>query len=258
MLNPIPECRIDNFILIKYSKESLDAPKHIKKVNMRQWNKNQQFMFDTMVEQLNFFYPLAKIHVLTNEKHEDFNNLIWHYHPELESNHNSKLLLYGLLDEPAMYIDNDILINKPFKKKHLATESPFNLYRLSTARPLQSLARKKLDVKSDKQYNCGMIWIPRPSRQIVAEMQEIKKKYFNDRKVIEGNSAWFNNDEHPVSYFIARYGMKMKLFKDVNVFRSQCEYENIFKVQSIHYTGVRSKNKFMKEYKEICKARIFS
>ncbi len=213
-------------------------------------------MFRTMLEQLHFFYPKANIHILTNEKHKDSGKLIYHYRPDLEDNHNAKLNLYGLIDRPAMYLDTDILIVKHFNRKHLKTTAPFNIYQVShTNRDLQSLTAQPLEFKVRQQYNCGMIWIARPSEQIVKELKDIKKQYFNNRRKIENAGAWFNNDEHPVSYFIKKYNLRMRLFSRVNAFRYTMRCPDIFGMQSIHYTGVNNKEMFVKEYKELCKTR---
>ena len=247
--------KIENFILIKYTKKSLDAPDHVKDApKLTDWNDYQELMFRTMLEQLNYFYPTSTIHIITNEKHKNTSKLIWHYQENLEANHNTKLSIYGLLDTPAMYIDSDILMVRPFQKQHLSSTAPFNLYQYSNSRSLQSLCSKKLEFDSDKQYNCGMVWISRPNKQIVTELWEIKNNYFNNRGLIESQRAWYNNDEHPVSYFVSKYNLHMKMFDEVNAFRTSCK--NILKQQSIHYTGVHNKEKFVKEYKEICKARV--
>lgn len=235
----------------------MEAPKHVyTTLSLTNWNAHQETMFKTMLEQLNFFYPKSIIHVLTNEDHKDTDNIVWHCKPELADNHSIKLNLYGLLNEPAMYLDTDILLVKPFSKKHVETVSPFNIYQVShTNRDLQSLTKKTLEHKVNQQYNCGMIWIARPSKHIVEELKDIKFKYFNDRNKIESAGAWFNNDEHPVSYFIKKYNFKMNLFPQVNSFRYAMHRSNIFDMQSIHYTGVNNKSMFLKEYKEICKSR---
>jgi hypothetical protein len=248
---------ITNFILIKYTKKSLDAPDHIKYVpKIGDWNDCQETMFRIMIEQLNYFYPKSTIHIITNEKNKNTNRLIWHYNPNLETNHNTKLMIYGLLDAPAMYIDTDILIVRPFKAQHLSTSSPFNLYQYSNQRNLQNLCRKKLELTSDKQYNCGLVWIPRPSKQIVAELWNIKNSYFNDRELIEQQHAFYNNDEHPISYFVAKYNLHMKMFKIVNAFRYKYREEELPNMQSIHYTGIKNKALFTKEYKSFCKMRV--
>jgi hypothetical protein len=258
MLNPVfAKKSIDNFILIKYIKNSMDAPRHVyAELSLSKWNNHQEMMFRTMLEQLHFFYPKANIHVLTNKKQDDTGKIIWHYKPEMEDNHSAKLNLYGLIDQPAMYLDTDILLVKHFNKKHLKTSSPFNIYQVShTNRDLQSLTAQPLEFKVKQQFNCGMIWIARPSSQIVRELHEIKKQYFNNRRKIEDAGAWFNNDEHPVSYFIKKYNLKMKLFPQVNAFRYTMRSPDIFGMQSIHYTGVNNKAMFVKEYKELCKTR---
>lgn len=258
MLQPVISTNIDNFILIKYTKHHWDIP-HIK-VNLESWNSHHEMMFRTMLDQLHFFYPNSTIHVLTNEKHKDEKRLVWHYRPDIEENHTTKLHLYGLLSCPAMYIDSDILLVRPFQKKHLITKHPFNLFQVSRHGSLQRLTRRYIESDPGCQYNCGLIWIPQPNSLIVEEMRDLKEKHFNDKKWIEYNRAVFNNDEHPVSCFVAKYEMKMNLSKEVNTFRSKLDYANIFDMQSIHYTGVRNKKRFVVEYRELCKARarIFS
>jgi len=212
-------------------------------------------MFNTMLDQLSFLYPQANIHVLTNENEKNFGKIVWHFRPNLEENHGAKLELYGLIDKPAMYIDNDILLIQPFRKRHLKTKHPFNVFQASY-KPLQIYTRRTMPFAPKRQYNCGLIWIARPSRLIVEELLNIKEQYFGDREWIESNKAWFNNDEHPVSYFVAKYEMTMRLFKTVNVFRREIKYKDIFNVQSIHYTGLKYKEVFVKEYKELCQARV--
>lgn len=154
-----------------------------------------------------------------------------------------------------MYIDSDILLVRHFDKQHLRTKHPFNLYQASY-KHLQRYARRQMPFKTNKQYNCGLIWIAKPSRLIVDELLRIKKEYFSDKEWIELNFGWFNNDEHPVSYFVAKYEMKMRMYKSVNVFRNRLEYKDIFRMQSIHYTGIKRKEQFIQEYREVCQARV--
>jgi hypothetical protein len=249
---------IDNFLLVKYSKKNLnDIPSYVEhstKVDL--WNSTQDTMFSTMVSQLNFFYPKATVHVLTNERHKNLKKLIFHYRPELEPNHTAKFELYSLIDAPAMYLDTDIILVRNFARRHLTTSGPFNLFQLSSTRNLQTLCRKPLPAVADRQYNCGMIWIPRPSIAITEELKALKAEFFDEKDWIESNKAWFNNDEHPTSLLIAKYGLPIKQYNEVNSFRSKCKYTDIFNMQSIHYTGVRNKKLFVKEYKELCKARV--
>src|SRR5688572_6130822 len=89
--------KIDNFLLIKYSKKNLnDIPSHVGvSPKVDDWNNWQEKMFRTMLDQLNFFYPKATVHVLTNEKHNDQKRLVWHYRPDLEPNHTAKFELYS-------------------------------------------------------------------------------------------------------------------------------------------------------------------
>ncbi len=249
---------IDNFLLIKYGKKNLnDIPSHVGvSPKVDDWNEWQEKMFRTMLSQLNFFYPKATVHVLTNEKHKDLKKLVWHYRPDLEPNHTAKFELYSLIDAPAMYLDTDIIIVRNFNKRQLTTKSPFNLYQLSSTRNLQTLCRKPLPAEAKQQFNCGMIWIPRPNIAITQELRSLKEEFFDEKDWIEANRAWFNNDEHPTSLLIAKYSLTMNQFREVNSFRSKCKYDDIFQMQSIHYTGVRNKKLFVKEYRELCKARV--
>jgi hypothetical protein len=253
VLNPLPEDHITNFILIKYRKTVSDVPSHVGIApSLTEWNDRQEQLFRTMLEQLRILYPKATVHVLTNERNRDTKRIVWHYKPHLAENHSAKLHLYGLLQSPAMYLDTDIILVRPFDKKHILTKYPFNLYQLShIGRDLQRLTSHKLEYQIDNQFNCGIIWIARPSKLIVEEMKIIKKSYFNDKQKVEGAGAWFNNDEHPVSYFIAKYDLKMKLFDEVNTFRRNINKRDIFSKQSIHYTGLRKKDLFDEEYKEL-------
>ena len=249
--------KIDNFLLIKYDKKNLnDIPSHVDygtKVDV--WNSYQEKMFETMLNQLNFFYPHSTIHVLTNENHKNLKKIKFHYRPDLEPNHTAKFELYSLIDTAAMYLDTDIILVKNFTRKHLTCSGPFNLFQLSSTRNLQTLCRKPLPAVADRQYNCGMIWIPRPSIAITEELKSLKAEFFDEKNWIEENKAWFNNDEHPTSLLIAKYGIPIVQHKDVNSFRSKCKYNDIFKMQSIHYTGIKNKKLFVKEYKELCKNR---
>lgn len=89
MLNTGVVNEIQNFILVKYTKHQWDSPLHVEQPNLNEWNAYHNMMFNTMLDQLHFFYPHANIHVLTNEKEKDFGKVVWHYRPSLEENHST-------------------------------------------------------------------------------------------------------------------------------------------------------------------------
>jgi len=244
--------KIENFILIKYRKNTFDAPEsvHHKLPTLDKWNELQDTIFEIMLSHLRTLYPDSNVHIITNEKGKDLHKVVYHQ-DNVEPNWGTKLLVYGLLDVPAMYLDTDILLLKPFEEEHLITSAPFNLYEMTSPRNLQMLSKKKLEVECKGQFNCGMIWIPKPSMAIVEEMKRIKQEYFNNKKWIENRKLWFHNDEYTATYFVRKYGLKMKRFLGVNVFRSRCKFEEIPTFQSVHYASIDGKQLFLEEYKKL-------
>lgn len=178
---------IKNFILTRYTRDNFDnAPlsekNKIEKLNMNDWDHVQELLFKQQIKQLKKIYPNCSIHVITNNPEiKSYKNINVHL-IECNSNHLCKLFAYGLLKEPSMYIDNDIIINKKFEEKHLPFENPFNFYMKSMPYNVQDLSPKKLPVLMDHHYNGGIIWIPKPSSEIRDEIIELHKKYFSDRQ----------------------------------------------------------------------------
>lgn len=253
MLHSVSCPKIENFILIKYRKDNYDAPSSVKHKlpSLDKWNELQDIIFETAISRLHLFYPDSTIHIITNETNKKNSDKIIFHQDDVPTNWSTKLLVYGLLDVPAMYLDTDILLLKPFEEKHLRTAAPFNLYEMTSLRNLQMLSKKKLEFTCKGQFNCGMIWISRPSKAIVEELQRIKKEYFNNKDLIESKKLWFHNDEYTVTYFVKKYNMKMKFFPGVNVFRDRCQFEDISSFQSVHYASIDGKKLFLKEYKKI-------
>jgi|SaaInlV_100m_DNA_2_1039680.scaffolds.fasta_scaffold00526_7 hypothetical protein len=234
---------IDNFILIRYKREVFDnMPKHVKdnfsSMCMDEWDKVQELLFQQQIEQIKNMYPLATIHLITNDKNRKDDRLQIHCFSDMESNHVSKLKVFGLLSESAMYVDNDIIFFKPFGKLHLETDHEFNLYQKSRKYDVQSLAKEKLPVPIDCHYNAGIIWVKKPSKELYERLCEIHERYFSDRELIMSQNRWADSDELPISVYISENKMKMKTFTDVSVQRASISKLDVVKKQSVHYTGI--------------------
>lgn len=204
-------------------------------------------MLYRMIDQIKSFYPDARIHLMTNTA-DPIDGVILHYF-DFESNHSSKFYLYGLLDVPAMYLDVDIVLLKPFKADHLVTESPFNLYCVSFFNDLQKMSRKPLPVKTNKVLNAGIIWIPRPSKQITQELIDIHTEYFSDVNYMLNQGNWPCVDEYALAVYIEKHSLKMNMSSEVN--RSRHSLRDLVEAkqcQTVHYPGISAKRLYEKEY----------
>lgn len=209
---------IDDFILIKYKSKTNPAL--------------QEKLFWLMTRQLRIFYPQAKINVLTDEVGAD-PRLIYHVNP-IENNHMSKLQLFGLLDRPAMYLDCDLLIVRPFQTDELPLSLPFHVYRTVTQPNWKILPQFDYP-----HHNNGVIWIPRPSQKLTKELIDLKEKHFADKKL------YLNNDEFVTNRYIHDMGWKMNLGTSVNIFRVWLQNKlDIDNCQSVHYVLAKESLEF--------------
>lgn len=247
--------QIINFILIRYKRKKWDnMPPLIKEkyscMNMEEWDNVQEDLYQQQIKQLNKIYHGCTIHVLTNDALRIDQNVIIHCFPELESNHVSKLKVYGLIDEPAMYLDNDIIINRRWNDDQLPMQNPINLYIQSKNYDIQALASKSLPIKITYHYNAGVIWIPKPSKQLSDTLFSIHEEYFSDKENIMSQGKWADSDELPVALYAAQNKITMKLDDTISVDRQILNEYNFKYQQSVHYTGVDIKVKklCLKEY----------
>lgn len=244
---------INNFILTRYTRDTFDnAPlseKHnVESLNMADWDNVQEILFKQQIKQLNKFYPNCNIHVITNNSNLKSNNNFTAHLVDWKSSHLCKLFAYGLLKEPAMYMDNDILMNRKFEEKHLPIDNPFNFYMKSLIYDVQKLSSEKLPVEMDHHFNGGIIWIPNPSVEMRDEMINLHQKYFSDRQKIMDCGRWADSDELPATLYAIKNKMKMKLSDEVSVQRKTVDL--IRQYQTIHYTGldIETKRLCVKEY----------
>lgn len=212
---------IEHFILVRYEKKELNvADKLCPQLSPRRF-EIQKYLYAGCLRQIKEFYPNATIHVLTNEIGSR-SDVTYHVINDLPTCNLSKLYIYGLIDKPAMFLDCDVEICKPFEEQHLPADVPFNVYK----------TYKDKKINNYKHYNTGVVWIPNPSNKIVQELIEINNKHFSDP------TLWLYNDEYPVSYYIFIKQLTMREHKEVNSLIAQ---EDATNAQTIHYSFQKEK-----------------
>lgn len=241
------------FILIKYKKKSVLGSKNrsFSNIDFRSYMNSQDPLFEIMEKQICHFYPNADIHVLTNDKTcKDKSNITFHF-KNFQPNHTCKFFLFGLLKEPAIYLDCDIVLFSKFTDEHLSTKEKFNLFSISRRMNLQNLSQRSLPAFTNTIYNAGLIFIKQPTCDIVDNLIDLHKNFFDDKEYITSKNECPNNDEYALSLFIKMNKMQMNLCSDVNVLRHSINTidENINdSIQSLHYTGIKAKKQLSEEY----------
>tara|TARA_Y100000034_G_C6897865_1_gene414422 strand:- start:2171 stop:2956 length:786 start_codon:yes stop_codon:yes gene_type:complete len=235
-----------NFILIYYEREKLTD---FEVVNHRRYNKDKPKDFRLNIHRqmvtlsesrIHELYPKAEIHLITDKKY-DFPGITEHVFEDMDREHTSKLLIYGLLDEPAMYLDSDVILVRPFDKEHLTDCAPINPYSLNH-RGTFNWNKKKLPY-----YSASVIYIPEPSKQMQEDIIKVHTDEFLYVKGSKGAGSdkphplTSTNDEFSMSLFIHQNEWKPTLSKDVNVGRIRVNREGgfprILTCQSVHYSG---------------------
>jgi hypothetical protein len=245
--------QVNNFLLLKYQRSDLKSPTPLSEKDKSVYLNCQDVLFRRTIEQIQFFHPKAHIHVLTNENMQSTASVSYYVYEEKWDNLLCKFKLYGLLNEPAMFIDLDIIFNRPIYP--VECNSPICFFNTSWGAPLQDFSNKKLPCKQDVIYNSGVVWIPTPSSHITDELMELHEEYFSDEKAIYAKNLWPNNDEHALSLFVGIHNYDMPLNNTINVSRNKLEKLKIDvnplsvqKYQSVHYNGVLTKQKMIDEY----------
>jgi hypothetical protein len=217
------------------------------KENYSRYLEQQYKLFEFSKQHIHKVYPKAHIHILTNQKHWKDNNYITHHVEDFPPTHTIKFKLYGLLKEPAMYLDTDIVINRKWAAHQLPTDTPFNCYSYSfdSNFDLQSRSPIPLPCKVNKLLNAGMIWIPKPDKTIVEELTELHKKYFDFKDWLLTRKMICNDDERALSLYVCIHNMRMKIMPEVNMRRGDGPLDKM--AQSIHYCTKRAKDLMVKE-----------
>lgn len=198
---------INDFILLYYTKRGLASPV-------------SRFLRLTLT-QLDYWYPDAVIHILTNSEGlpQLRDRVQIHYNPLLPNSWEAKLHIFGLLDRPAMYIDLDVLLIRHFDASMLETKNPFRFY-WSFGPGLFRYSH----------YNSAVAWIAEPDKAIVKELVEIYHREGYDQK----GPPYHGNDEYATNQFIHEHKWVMPYRRDVNVPKAVAK-DNIRSYQSIHY-----------------------
>lgn len=242
---------INDFILLKYKKDSLDVPSFVSAScsTVESYLESQDMLFRIMVEQLRRFHPRSVIHVLTNDFSFDFKGLEIHKKP-FHCDHRAKFLLYGLLDHPALYLDCDIILMRPFVLNCMSM--PINLFAVTRQFDLQTISRKTLPSPANTIYNAGIVWIGSPSREMAEAVENLHDEHFSDCDFIRSRRMWPTNDEYALSLYVRKIGVDVRLSSTINVHRNKLDnIQNAGRLQSIHYTGLHLKRAFFNDYKRL-------
>ena len=218
-----------NFILVHFKTE-YSLPR------LTEYYKDVGLYHELMIKQIDSLYENYEIHVITNVKEESTDKVIYHYFPDLIQSNYAKLMIYGLLDKPAMYLDNDIILVRKFEEKHLPMDNAFNMYQEFDMPLPKGFPSYMFDYPH---YNSGIVWVAKPDKEITEALFSVK-----DRFVV--HEAGWAVDEYPLNFFIHAFGMKMHLFPEVDAYRKSTKIP-LKECQSIHYAGV--KELFLSELK---------
>jgi len=236
---------VNNFILVHYERHCFEnAPKHLRNrdYDFATWNGTHKALLKNQIKSISKLYPDSKIHVLTN-MHLDANNVFLH-HEDLPSNHLCKFKIYSLLDEPAMFLDTDVCLKRPFDVKHLKCNEYFNLYNKYML-DHQILSPKKLPFRVLEGFNTAAVWIPFPDKSVTSDLIRIHNEFFSDLDFLSSKNRWGNNDEPAVSFYVRKHGLRMNLCPevagDVHTLSLTIDY------QSIHYPGIEAKKRLLEE-----------
>lgn len=238
-----------NFILINYTKDSLIGPskRAFTDKDYAAYLSSQEVLFEIMKRQLWHFHPNAHIHILTNKKNQKDESNLTHHYRDFESNHTCKFLLYNLIQEPAIYVDCDIVLLSGFNEDYLDTRERFNLFSVSRYLDLQHISRTTLPVNVSKLLNAGVIYIKSPGSDITDSLLSLNDKFFSDTEYILSKNEWPYNDEYALSLYVNANNIHMNLHPSVNVLRWSIQNIEDKKIQSLHYTGVKAKAQLYSE-----------
>lgn len=250
---------IRNFILVYYKRWNLNLPPFAK--TPAGWSPDklsieQEFCYKAMLAQLKKMYPLATVHVITDEKFEDRGQVVCHHFPDMPKNHNCKFEAFGLLDEPAMFLDNDLVIVRPWEQKHIECAGPINFYRRDTRMiPLAQVA-DDVPFPEFQRHVGGITYIKNPSKDLVAELKGIRERYFSNQDRMFAARLWMDNEEHTLSFFVRYHSIPMSLWDEINYDRKWLAgFDEIRNYHTVHWTGM-DKALFLEEYVKYQKLSI--
>lgn len=213
--------------------------------DLDEYNTIQVKLLWQLADQIAVLYPKATLHIITNEDHVDRGNMVFHK-LNFPPSHVAKIHMYGLLDEPCMYMDSDILFMDKFTEEELDCEGPFNFFGSLSRGDVQKNASKPLPCPVPVLYNAGLVWIPRPSAAMVEEMMALHQEYFaNDKEILVG-------DEAAASLYVFLHDIKMKYEPRINVHRGRISNKDLSSQQTVHYSGydIKLKRLCLEEYKQ--------
>lgn len=230
---------IKNFITTKYTRKELGYLKNFypsaDNAFLDNWNNLHERLHRHLEYQLKYFYPESHLHIITNENKLNTKKKTY-YKFDFDDNHLIKLFMYGLLSEPAMYLDSDIILFRKFTEEELPKENDFNLYNYVNI-DLEKLISMKLPISIKKLYNAGIVYISNPNKKTTNDLFSILENNFTPKNC-------HITDEVCVSYFIGNKNIKMLEINEINIQKSLC-IKNFYEKQSVHYSGFYMQHKLM-------------
>ncbi len=246
---------IDNFLLLYYSSRDMSSfakkPTYPKDEFSDLYEKMQRPFLDISIQRISKLYPKSKIHILTNEKivfNENEYEIFQHVNKDLPRNHLAKLKIYSLLNEPCMYMDSDILLNRQFSEDDLRCSSRFKLFRGS----LMPRIANYLHLDNFKLHNAGIVWIKEPGVDLTDSFEQIHQEIFSDHMQLSQHGLNENVDEFSIAYWCMKNNLQMETEDLVGKPRGQIDhFVNVPKYQSVHYMHLEFKLKFIKEFYQL-------
>lgn len=234
---------IDHFITVRYDRSEIDPmpPWLNEPKTVDDHNDVQRLLFEQFADQIARIYPDATLHVITNVARPDHGHVVYH-HFEAKANHLIKFQMYGLIDEPAMYMDCDIVIVSPFHGGHTEFACPAGYFTVTRDLiDIQDAASEPLPGDARWPVNAGMVWIGEPSKKIVNDLVSLHGRYFSDPDRVPYEIA----DEHAATLYWSMAGVDpVRHVPGTNVPRSGLRGAgDILRQQTVHYTGYALANK---------------
>jgi hypothetical protein len=219
---------LKNFILLYYKKDFLSD--HEIDKNTRNPENPIQLdthlkMFKLCYKRIKHLYPKSTIHVISNVN-KFIDDSEWYHRENISLDYTNKFQIYGLINEPAIYIDNDIMLLKKFTDLQLDVDVEINPYQVGW---------KNYFFKNKVKYfhfsACALL-LKNPSKELQNKIIQIHQDFFVKET---------DNDEFALSKYLedTNQKSKVKMFEEIGYPRSWIKNKkDLFfsNIQSIHYS----------------------
>jgi hypothetical protein len=158
--------------------------------------------FSDTLARVRLLYPKAQFHLLTNVD-EEVPGFTVHYRPDMPNSYQARFHLFGLLDRPAMHLDMDIYLIRPFTSSQLSGKEPFKFF---TWVSHWMRLYKPLPKEFSRHYNGGMIWLRYAGQRLCREFSELAATRFPRVSL----------DDIVMSYYCHEHGFEFENHPRVN------------------------------------------